>query len=111
MDMDNIKLSFNSDAIHMIATIAASRKVGARALRSIVEALMMGYMFNYPGSTKKSLTITKKDVMTYINEKIPQSERKKLSVTIDNWVMSINQLTETCISLVDIVVFPQTVND
>ena len=84
MDMDNIKLNFNSDAIHMIATIAASRKVGARALRSIVEALMMGYMFNYPGSTKKSLTITKKDVMTYINEKIPQSERKKLSVTIDN---------------------------
>ena len=71
------------DAVKTIAKIAKSRKVGARALRSIVEELMMDYMFNYPGSNKKSLTISAKDMDDYIKNHLPNSERKKLQFSID----------------------------
>ena len=37
MDMDGIKLSFDKRAVKAIAKIAKIKKVGARALRSIVE--------------------------------------------------------------------------
>ena len=50
MDMDNIKLEFEPDAVQRIAKIAKLKKVGARALRSIVETIMMSHMFELPGS-------------------------------------------------------------
>ncbi len=84
MDMDGVKLTFNKDAVKMIAKIAKSRKIGARALRSIVEEMMISYMFNYPGSNKKSLTISSKDTKHYIDHHLSNSERKKLNITIDN---------------------------
>ena len=83
MDMDGIKLNFQKEAVKTIAKIASSRKIGARALRSIVEELMMTYMFNYPGSNKKTLTISSKDIEKYIDIHLPNSERKKLQLTID----------------------------
>lgn len=83
MDMDGIALSFDEDAVQTIAKIAKSRKVGARALRSIVEELMMSYMFSYPGSNKKTLTISSKHLNDYIEEHLPNSERKKLHFSID----------------------------
>lgn len=83
MDMDGIKLSFDKSAVATIAKIAKTRKVGARALRSIVEDLMMKYMFEYPSSNKKTLTITSKDMDKYINFHLPASDRKKLQLAID----------------------------
>ncbi len=83
MDMDGIKLNFQKEAVKIIAKIAKSRKVGARALRSIVEELMMTYMFNYPGSNKKTLTISSKDMENYIDTHLPKSERNKLQLSID----------------------------
>ena len=83
MDMDGIALSFEKDAVQTIAKIAKSRKVGARALRSIVEELMMSYMFSYPGSNKKTLTISSKHLNDYIKHHLPNSERKKLQFSID----------------------------
>ena len=44
---------------------------------------MMDYMFNYPGSNKKSLTISAKDMDDYIKNHLPNSERKKLQFSID----------------------------
>ncbi len=83
MDMDGVTLSFQKEAIRLIAKIAKLRKIGARALRSIVEELMMRYMFNFPGSNKKTLTITQKDLNHYVDHHLSKSERKKLNVTID----------------------------
>ena len=83
MDMDGIKLSFDNDAVATIAKIAKTRKVGARALRSIVEELMLKYMYELPSTNKKTLTITSKDMDKYINFHLPVSDRKKLQIAID----------------------------
>ena len=83
MDMDNIKLEFDPTAIKRIAKIAKLRKVGARALRSIVEVIMMQYMYELPGSKKKTLTITIDDVNKYESNTLTKSEHKRLAQSID----------------------------
>ena len=71
MKMDNIELAFDEEALRLVARIAQERKVGARALRSILEEVMLDYMYEAPSSDKKELTITKDDVNRYIKEKLP----------------------------------------
>lgn len=51
MAMDDVGLKISDDALKLIAKIATKRKVGARALRSIIEALMLEPMFHL-GETK-----------------------------------------------------------
>lgn len=46
--MDNVELEFDADAIAAIAREANKRKTGARALRAIVEELMLDIMFEVP---------------------------------------------------------------
>ncbi|MDJ0633302.1 MAG: ATP-dependent protease ATP-binding subunit ClpX [Xenococcaceae cyanobacterium MO_188.B29] len=46
--MDNIQLEFNEEAIRAIAQEAYRRKTGARALRGIVEELMLEVMYELP---------------------------------------------------------------
>lgn len=46
--MDNVQLDFKSDAIRAIAQEAYRRKTGARALRGIVEELMLDVMYELP---------------------------------------------------------------
>lgn len=48
-DMDNADLTFTRGALKAIAQKAIARKTGARALRSIVEDLMLDLMFDLPG--------------------------------------------------------------
>lgn len=60
MDMDGIKLSFDEDALEYIVDKAVEYKLGARGLRSIVEAVMNDVMFEMPASRKKSFNVTKK---------------------------------------------------
>lgn len=48
LQMDNIQLDFELDAIRAIAQEACRRKTGARALRGIVEALMLDIMYELP---------------------------------------------------------------
>lgn len=47
--MDNIELSFSEKALFKIAKEAKARKIGARALRSIVEDILKEPMFEAPG--------------------------------------------------------------
>jgi ATP-dependent Clp protease ATP-binding subunit ClpX len=47
--MDGVRLKFTSDAIKAIATKAVELKTGARALRSIMENLMLEVMYDLPG--------------------------------------------------------------
>ena len=48
LDMDGVELKFEDEAISMIAKEAIKRKTGARALRSIVEELMLDIMYEIP---------------------------------------------------------------
>lgn len=51
LNMDGVKLEFDSEAIKLIAQEAMKRKTGARALRSIVEELMIDIMYEVPSRT------------------------------------------------------------
>ncbi len=46
--MDEVDLEFEEDALHAIAKKAKERDVGARALRSILEELMLDIMYEIP---------------------------------------------------------------
>jgi ATP-dependent Clp protease ATP-binding subunit ClpX len=48
MHMDSVNLEFKNDAIEAIAREAYRRKTGARALRGIVEAIMLEVMYELP---------------------------------------------------------------
>jgi ATP-dependent Clp protease ATP-binding subunit ClpX len=52
--MDNVQLEFRADAVKAIASEAYRRKTGARALRSIIEELMLDIMYEVP--SRKDLT-------------------------------------------------------
>ncbi len=52
--MDNVQLEFKPDAIRAIAREAYRRKTGARALRGIVEELMLDVMYELP--SRKDVT-------------------------------------------------------
>ena len=52
--MDGVELEFEPEAIDLIAQEAIKRKTGARALRSIVEEIMLDVMYDVP--TKNVMT-------------------------------------------------------
>ncbi len=59
MEMDGVKLTFDTSALDYIVDVAMEYKLGARGLRSIVETIMMDKMFEIPSSGVKSCRITK----------------------------------------------------
>ena len=48
-EMEGVKLSFTEDALKSVSTRAIARRTGARGLRSIMEAILLGTMFDLPG--------------------------------------------------------------
>ncbi|MGP1383558.1 MAG: ATP-dependent protease ATP-binding subunit ClpX [Thainema sp.] len=54
LHMDNVQLEFEKDAVRAIAKEAYRRKTGARALRGIVEELMLEVMYELP--SRKDVT-------------------------------------------------------
>ncbi len=59
-EMDDVKLTFEEDAIDAIAEQAFQRKTGARGLRSIMEKVMMDTMYEIPSDESiESCIITK----------------------------------------------------
>ena len=46
--MDEVKLEFEEGALHAIAKKAKEKKVGARALRAIIEEFMLDIMYEIP---------------------------------------------------------------
>lgn len=57
-EMDGIKLKFDEEALDYIVDKAVEYKLGARGLRSIVEAVMMDAMFEIPSEKVKSFAVT-----------------------------------------------------
>ncbi|WP_372622057.1 ATP-dependent Clp protease ATP-binding subunit ClpX [Falsiroseomonas sp.] len=48
-EMEGAKLTFTEDALKSVATRAIQRRTGARGLRSIMESILLGTMFDLPG--------------------------------------------------------------
>ena len=48
LELDDVELEFEQDALVEIAKLAIERKTGARGLRSIIEATMLDVMFELP---------------------------------------------------------------
>ncbi|QPN62442.1 ATP-dependent protease ATP-binding subunit ClpX [Synechococcus sp. CBW1004] len=60
LSMDDVRLDFDPEAIEAIAIEAHRRKTGARALRGIVEELMLEVMYDLPSRHDvKTFTITR----------------------------------------------------
>ena len=63
LNMDGVELKFDPEALDYIAKEAIKRKTGARALRSIVEEIMLDVMYDLPSKEDvKEFTITKEMV-------------------------------------------------
>ena len=61
---DNVKLTFEDDALEAIADLAIERKTGARGLRSIMEKVMMDVMYRIPSDKSiRECVITKASVL------------------------------------------------
>ena len=63
-EMDNIKLSFEDDALRAIAHLAIERNTGARGLRSIMETMMQQTMFEVPSRDDVAEVIITADTVT-----------------------------------------------
>ena len=73
-EMDGIKLKFDEDALDYIVDKAVEYKLGARGLRSIVEAVMMDAMFEIPSEKVKSFTVT----LEYAKQQLDKSHLGQL---------------------------------
>jgi ATP-dependent Clp protease ATP-binding subunit ClpX len=75
--MDGIALEFEEDALEFIVEKATEHKLGARGLRSILEAILTDAMFELPSKGKtKHLKISR----SYAQEKFSRSNLSRLKV-------------------------------
>ncbi|QQZ10683.1 ATP-dependent protease ATP-binding subunit ClpX [Heyndrickxia vini] len=64
LELDEVDLEFEEDALREIAKRAIERKTGARGLRSIIESLMLDVMFELPSRDDiKKCIVTKEAVL------------------------------------------------
>ncbi|RKY46806.1 MAG: ATP-dependent Clp protease ATP-binding subunit ClpX, partial [Candidatus Neomarinimicrobiota bacterium] len=63
MELEGIRLEFREDALDEIVELALKRKTGARALRSIMEDIMLDLMYEIPGKEKIGTVVVDRDVV------------------------------------------------
>ena len=71
-EMDGIKLHFNDDTLEFIVDKGVEYKLGARGLRSIVEAIVMDAMFEVPSKKVDEFTVT----LDYAKKQLAKSNLK-----------------------------------
>lgn len=74
--MDDITLVLDEDVYEFIVDKAMEFKLGARGLRSIVEAIMMDAMFTMPSSKEKELHVT----LEYAKDKFSKTDINRLQM-------------------------------
>ena len=74
--MDKVKLTFTEEALDFIVDKALDYKLGARGLRSIVEAIMMDAMFDIPSKQVKKFEVT----LDYAQKQIDKAHIQKLEL-------------------------------
>lgn len=75
-EMDKVKLTFTEEALDFIVDKALDYKLGARGLRSIVEAIMMDAMFDIPSKRVKKFEVT----LDYAQKQIDKAHIQKLEL-------------------------------
>jgi len=61
-EIEDITLEFDPKVLDYIVDTAYTLKLGARGLRSIVEQIMLDYMYELPGKNIKKVTVTLADI-------------------------------------------------
>lgn len=70
LEMDNVELKIDKEALESIAVEAINRKTGARGLRAIIESIMLDVMYDLPSRDDVTkCTVTKE---TVINKSTPK---------------------------------------
>ena len=80
LELDDVELEFEEDALNAIVDRAIARNTGARGLRSIIEDIMRDIMFDVPSDERITKCIITKD--TVDNKEAPKvviDENKKKS--------------------------------
>jgi ATP-dependent Clp protease ATP-binding subunit ClpX len=73
-ELDNVKLTFNKEAIHTLAKEAIKRKTGARGLRSIIENSMLDLMYEIPSDPDiKEVEINKDTILQKAGPKMTRN--------------------------------------
>ena len=73
-ELDNVKLTFNKEAIHTLAKEAIKRKTGARGLRSIIENSMLDLMYEIPSDPEiKEVEINKDTILQKAEPKLTRN--------------------------------------
>ena len=73
-ELDNVKLTFNKEAIHTLAKEAIKRKTGARGLRSIIEKSMLDLMYEIPSDPDiKEVEINKDTILQKAEPKLTRN--------------------------------------
>ncbi|MBT3715559.1 MAG: ATP-dependent Clp protease ATP-binding subunit ClpX [Deltaproteobacteria bacterium] len=73
-ELDNVKLTFNKEAIHTLAKEAIKRKTGARGLRSIIENSMLDLMYEIPSDSEiKEVEINKDTILQKSEPKLTRN--------------------------------------
>ncbi|AYC29778.1 ATP-dependent protease ATP-binding subunit ClpX [Paenisporosarcina cavernae] len=71
LEIDNVQLTFEDDALVEIAKLAIERKTGARGLRSIIENIMLDVMYELPSRDDiKECVITKEAITNQAQPKL-----------------------------------------
>lgn len=64
IELDNVELVFEKEALFEIAKLAIERKTGARGLRSIIEDVMLDVMFELPSREDIAKCVITKETLT-----------------------------------------------
>ena len=73
-DMDGIKLTFSEEVYEYVVDKAIEFKLGARGLRSIVEAIMMDAMYRLPSENRKKMAVG----LSYAKEQFEKMDLSRL---------------------------------
>ena len=63
LELDGVRLTFEDEALHLIAKEALTHKTGARGLRSIIESIMRNVMYEVPSIQGVTACQVTKDVV------------------------------------------------
>lgn len=77
-EMDEIELSFTDEALDFIVSKALDYKLGARGLRSLVEAILTDAMYELPSSNTKSLLVDE----NYAKDALDKNLMNRLAFTV-----------------------------
>ena len=79
--MDGVDLEFEPEAIDLIAQEALKRNTGARALRAIVEEIMLDVMYDVPSKENKGkFTVTADMVKNRNNAEVVRFLQKQTAI-------------------------------